>query len=244
LAKENTRWGYEKIQGELLKLGYTLSISSVRNALQRHRVKPAPQRSTGSWRSFLRLYKNQILACDFFTVETIWFKTIYVLFFIHLGTRKIFVSGCTTNPDTTWITQQARQVVWDLKDNDQKISFLLHDNDTKFTSSFDRVFSSQGVEFVHTPYKAPRANAYAERWVRSRRVLRSSPDREREALARVLKELWRILQSFSTPQGLGHHFPISCPSRNKEGLIRRREVLGGIIHDYYRQPPAENHAYG
>jgi transposase InsO family protein len=246
LAKENTRWGYEKIQGELLKLGYTLSISSVRNALKRHRVKPAPQRSTGSWRSFLRHYKNQILACDFFTVETIWFKTIYVLFFIHLGTRKIFVSGCTTNPDTTWITQQARQVVWDLKDNDQKISFLLHDNDTKFTSSFDRVFSSEGVEIVHTPYQAPKANAYAERWVRSVReeFLDQVLIVNERHLHRVLKEYGEYYNHSRPHQGLGQHFPISCPSRNKEGLIRRREVLGGIIHDYYRQPPAENHAYG
>ena len=125
LAKENPRWGYEKIQGELLKLGYKLSVSSVRNTLKRHRVTPVSQRSTGSWRTFLRHYKDQILACDFFTVETIWLKTIYVLFFIELGNRRIHWTGCTMNPDSAWVTQQARQLVWDLKDSDRDMVFLL-----------------------------------------------------------------------------------------------------------------------
>ena len=116
LTKENPHWGYDKIQGELLKLGYNLSASSVRNILKRHRVKPASERSSGSWRSLLRHYKDQILACDFFTVETIWLKTIDVLFFIELGTRRIYLAGCTTNPDTIWVTQQARQRVWELDD--------------------------------------------------------------------------------------------------------------------------------
>jgi putative transposase len=99
LAKENPRWGYDKIQGELLKLGYKLGSTSVRSILKKHRIAPAPQRSTGSWRSFLGHYKDQILACDFFTVETIWFKTIYVLFFIELGNRRIHMAGCTPNPN-------------------------------------------------------------------------------------------------------------------------------------------------
>jgi len=167
LAKENQHWGYEKIQGELLKIGYRLSVSSVRNTLKRHGVTPVSQRSTDSWRTFLGHYKDQIRASDFFTVETIWLKTIYVLFFIELGTRKIYGSGCTTNPDTTWIIQQARQVVWNLKDDSRDMAFLIHDNDTKFTSSYDNVFSSEGIEVLHTPYQAPRANAFAERWVHS-----------------------------------------------------------------------------
>jgi len=103
LAKENPRWGYDKIQGELLKLGCRLGSTSVRNILKRHRIAPASQRSTGSWRNFLGRYKDQILACDFFTVETIWFKTLYVLFFIELGTRRIHLAGCTTNPSKTWL---------------------------------------------------------------------------------------------------------------------------------------------
>jgi hypothetical protein len=156
LAKENPRWGYDKIQGELLKLGHRLGATSVRIILKRHRVTPVSQRSKGSWGSLLRHYKDQILACDFFTVETIWLKTIYVLFFIKLGTRRIHLAGCTTNPNKIWVTQQARQLVWDLIDNDRDMmAFLIHDNDTKFTSSFDSVFSSEGAEILHTPIKPP-----------------------------------------------------------------------------------------
>ena len=105
LAKENPRWGYDKIHGELLKLGHRLGVTSVRNILKRQRDTPVSQRSTGSWCSFLGHYKDQILACDFFTVETILLKTLYVLFFIELGTRRIYLAGCTTNPDKTWVTQ-------------------------------------------------------------------------------------------------------------------------------------------
>jgi putative transposase len=94
LAKENSHWGYDKIQGELLKLGYKLCTSSDRNILKQHRVTPACERSSDSWRSFLGHYKDQILACDFFTVETIWLKTSSVLFFIELGTRRVRLSGC------------------------------------------------------------------------------------------------------------------------------------------------------
>ena len=152
LVKENTRWGYDKIQGELLKLGHNLSATSIRSVLKRHRITPASERSTGTWRSFLRHYKDQILACDFFTVETISLKTIYVLFFIELATRRIYLAGCTTNPGITWVTQQARQFVWNLKDDSWDMAFLIHDNDTKFTASYDHVFSPEGIEILNTPY--------------------------------------------------------------------------------------------
>jgi putative transposase len=165
LAKENPRWGYDKIQGELLKLGYKLCASSVRNILKRHRLTPAYERSAGSWPSFLGHYQDQILACDFFTVETIWLKTIYVLFFIELGTRRIHLAGCITAPNSAGVTQQARQMVWNLNDDSKKIAYLIHDNDKKFSLSFDNVFSSEKIEFVHTPFQALRANSFAERWV-------------------------------------------------------------------------------
>jgi putative transposase len=163
LAKENPRWGYDKIHGELLKLGYRLGLTSVRNILKKHQITPAIGRSAGSWHSFLGHYKDQILARDFFPVETIWLKTIYVLFFIELGTRRIHLAGCTTNPDITWVTQQARQLVWELKDNDRSMAFLIHDNDRKSTSAFDDIFITEGIRVIHTPYQAPKANAFAER---------------------------------------------------------------------------------
>jgi transposase InsO family protein len=169
-----------------------------------------------------------------------------VLFFIELGTRKIYVSGCTTNPDTTWNAQQARQLVWELKEDDREKAFLIHDNDTKFTSSFDNVFSSEGIDIVHTPYQAPKANGIAERWVRSVReeyldkilVLKDNH------LHRVLKEYTQYYNHDRPHQGLGQHFPVSGLSRRKDGPIQRRDVLVGVIHDYYRRLPIEENAYG
>jgi putative transposase len=227
-------------------LGYSLVASTIRNILKRHRLTPASERPSGSWRSFLGHYKDQILACDFFTVETIWLKTIYVLFFIELGTRRVRLAGCAPNPDKIWVTQQARQLIWNLKDDSQDMAFLIHDNDTKFSSSFDTVFSSEGIKIVHTPYRAPRANAYAERWVRSVReecldpILILSEDH----LRRVLKEYGRYYNHDRPHQGIGQRFPVSGPTRCMKGPIRRRDVLGGVIHDYYRQPSNPASGYG
>src|SRR5260221_3799724 len=101
-----------------------------------------------------------MLACDFFTVETVTLQTLYILFFIELGTRRVHLAGCTAHPNSVWVTQQARQLVWKLTDTAQPICFLIHDRDTKFTARFDQVFTSEGIEIVLTPYRAPQANAF------------------------------------------------------------------------------------
>ena len=110
LAKENPRWGYSKLHGELLKLGYDIARSTIRDVLKRWRVPPAPERGKHGlrWRTFLTHYKDEIVACDFFTVETAWLKTLYVLFFIELGSRRVHLAGCTAKPTGAWVTQQAR----------------------------------------------------------------------------------------------------------------------------------------
>ena len=102
-----------------------------------------------------------MLACDFFTVKTVWLKTVYVLFFIELGTRRVHLAGCTTKPDSAWVTQQARQMVWTLEAREPSIRYLIHDRDTKFSASFDTVFKTEGIEIILTPYQAPNANAFA-----------------------------------------------------------------------------------
>jgi putative transposase len=168
LAKENPRWGYGKIQGELLKLGYAVSESAVRDILKRHHLQPALTRNgSESWRHIMSHYKEQILACDFFTVDTLWLKRLYVLFFIELGTRQVHLAGITANPDASWVTQQARQVIWELEESKTTNRFLIHDRDSKFTKAFDTVFQSEGTHIIHTPFRTPNANAFAERWVRS-----------------------------------------------------------------------------
>ncbi|HSH78364.1 MAG TPA: helix-turn-helix domain-containing protein [Herpetosiphonaceae bacterium] len=169
LAKENPRWGYGKLHGELLKLGYDLSRTTVKDVLKRHRVPPAPERAkrASSWRSFLHHYQDQILACAFFTVETVWLKTIYVLFFIEIGTRRVHLAGCTSQPTAGWVAQQARQLSWTIQGERLPLRFLIHDRDAKFPAAFDTVFAAEGIEVIRTPYRAPRANAVAERWIRS-----------------------------------------------------------------------------
>jgi transposase InsO family protein len=180
-------------------------------------------------------YKQQLLACDFFTVETLWLQTFYVLFYIELGTRQVHLAGVTAQPDGFWVAQQARQFVWKLQDCEVKPRFLIRDNDKKFTNAHDTVFRSENIRIIPTPIQAPNANAYAERWVRTVR---------QECLDHLLilneAHLRRVLQAFidyyntSRPhQGLAQQTPIPRQQPTFTGPIQRREVLG-IINDYYR----------
>ena len=239
LAHENPGLGYEKLQGELEKLGYDVGISTVRDVCKRHHILPAPERDrTGSsWRTFLNHYRTQMLACDFFTVETIFLQTVYVLFFIEVNTRRVYLAGCTEQPDSAWVTQQARQLLWQLQDREPALRFLIHDRDTKFTGSFETVFAAQGIETVLTPYRAPNANAFAERWVRSVRVecLDHLLIFNRVHLRRVLREYVDYYDMARPHQGLDQQAPIPFPRGPSTGPISRRDVLGGILHDYRRQ---------
>jgi putative transposase len=146
-ARENAGWGYRRIQGELAKLGHRVAHATVRAVLRRHRLPPAPERHRrgSTWRAFLRRHRDQLLACDFFTVETVFLRTIYVLFFIELGTRRVRLAGCTAHPTGAWVTQQARQLSWQLQDGAISTRYLIHDRDSKFPPGFDAVFRSVGV---------------------------------------------------------------------------------------------------
>ena len=145
MARENPRWGCVRICGELRKLGIRVGATTIRTLLRRQGLGPAPRRSGPTWMQFLRAQAAAIVACDFFTVETIWLQTLYVLFFIEVGTRRVVVAGVTANPSSAWVTQQARNVAMDLDDRPRPIRFLLRDNDAKFTGSFDEVFRTQGA---------------------------------------------------------------------------------------------------
>ena len=173
LARENPRWGYRRIQGELIKLGCRCSHNTVRNILRRHGLLPAPRRGQRTWREFIRQYAHQLLATDFFVVETVWLSRIYVLFFFEIGSRRVHLAGCTRHPTAQWVTQQARNLAWKLHEGDLQARFLLRDRDTQFTASFDDVFRSEGVRVIKLPYRAPRANSFAERWVGTARRGRS-----------------------------------------------------------------------
>jgi putative transposase len=219
-----------------LKLGFVVDPTTVKNVLRRHRLMPAPHRGRSSWRTFLRHYRQRMLACDFFTVETLHLHTLYVLFFIELGSRRVHLAGCTTNPDTAWVTQLARQLVWELGESSTPMRFLIHDRDSKFTANFDQVFVSGGIEIVRTPFRAPRANAVAECWGRS--VRQECLDHllilNQRHLIRVLKEYIDYYNVSRPHQGLDQQAPIPTP-RSPQGVIRCRDVLAGILHDYYRE---------
>ena len=141
LAAENPSWGYKRIQGELVALGMPLSASSVWNVLHRHGIEPAPRSASVSWREFLRQKAAAILECDFFTVETLWLRRFYVLFFIELSRRRVYLAGVTANPDCAWVVQQARNLTMTLVEQKQSHRILIRDRDRKFTAAFDAVFA-------------------------------------------------------------------------------------------------------
>jgi putative transposase len=232
-------WGNSKIAGELLKLGLHISDQTVANILKRHGIPPRPQRCPSlSWRHLMTHYQHQLLACDFFTVETLFLKTLYVFFFIELGTRRVHFAGCTAHPTGAWVVQQAwlaQQFVWNVEERKPLLRFLIHDRDSKFTAGFDAVFATEPIKVIRTPARAPNANAYAERWVRT--VREESLDKllifNEAHLRRVMRDYIDYYNSARPHQGIDQQTPVPQPERKQVGMIRCRNVLG-IINDYYR----------
>jgi putative transposase len=154
LAKENPRWGYQRIKGELLKdelqrLGVLLSATAIRTTLRRHGLDPAPRRASSTWRAFLRQQAAEIVACDFFTVDTVWLRQWYVLFFIELDTRRVHLAGVTAHPDSAWVTQQARNLLLVLGERGRQVRFLLRDRDAKFSRSRHRPHRALQLALFH-----------------------------------------------------------------------------------------------
>jgi transposase InsO family protein len=237
LARENPTWGYRRIVGELRGLGVSIAPSSVRAILIRHRLPPAPQRDGASWRQFLRQNSATMLACDFFTVETVWLTRIYVLFFVSLERRRVEFVASTRNPDGRWAAQQARNLLMHLADRGQSFRYLLHDRDSKFSGGFDEIFRSEGVTTIRTPIRAPNANAYAERWVGTLR---------RECLDRILiinrRQLDHVLRLYANHYNRHRPHrslslrppdePASAPGSARIQHIRKHQLLGGLINEY------------
>jgi putative transposase len=239
LARENPRWGYQRIQGELLHLGVRLSATVIRTTLRRHGLDPAPRRAAATWRAFLRQQAAGIVACDFFTVDTIWLRRLYVLLFIELDTRRVHLTGVTTNPDGQWVTQQARNLLLVLGEQGRRARFVLHDRDAKFCRSFDDVFRSDGAEVLLTPVQAPRANAYAERWVRTVRAecLDWLLVVGRGHLQQVLRVYVQHYDRHRPHRALMLRSPdplvrLTILGEDDRGAVRRRDLLGGLLHEY------------
>jgi putative transposase len=237
LAGENPRWGCVRIQGELRKLGIRLGATTIRTLLRRSGLGPAPRRVGPTWSEFLRAQAKGIIATGFFTVETVWLRTLYVLMFVELHTRRVHVTASTSHPDSAWVTQQARNLAMELEDGPTPVRFLIHDRDAKFSGPFDEVFRSEGAEVILTPIRAPNANAHAERWIETARAecLDWSLIMSRRHLDRTLrayaehdneKRPHRALGLAAPLGGAGN--PVAVHPRG----VRRRDALGGLIHEY------------
>ena len=220
LARENPRWGYMRIVGEARKLGVVVSATAVRAILRQRGLGPAPRRRGPSWVEFLRAQAAGTLATDFFTVETITLTRLYVLFFVEVDRRRVHLAGITAHPTGVWVTQAARNLLIGVGERSDLFRFLVRDRDTKFTGCFDEVFAGAGIEVVKIPPRAPRANAYAERWVRTVRA---------ECLDWILicneRQLRRVLTAYlahfnmARPhRGLGLDIPVPAPPLS--GLAR------------------------
>jgi hypothetical protein len=151
LARENPRWGHRRVGGELAKLGFTVSATSIRRLLAHAQLEPAPRRFGPSWREFLRAQAASIVACDFFTVESVVLRRYYVLFFIAHANPRVWLAGCTKNPTGEWVTQQARNLGLDFSESG--VRFLIRDRDSKYCAPFDEVFRSEGIRVVKTPVR-------------------------------------------------------------------------------------------
>ena len=240
LATENASWGYQRIQGELRKLGHRVGASTIRRILKALKIPPAPKRCTDTtWRQFLHSQAASMLATDFFHVDcAVTLQRLYCLFVMEVGSRYVHILGVTANPDGPWTTQQIRNLLMDLGDRAAGFRFLVRDRAGQFTASFDAILASTGIQAVKIPPRSPRANAHAERFVLTART---------EITDRMLIFGQRHLRSVLAEYA--RHYNGRRPHRSRElrpprpdhpvadlsqQRIKRRPVLGGLINEYER----------
>ena len=241
MARENRSWGYDRIVGALANLGHRVSDQTVGNVLRRHGIAPAPRRKhTTTWAAFIRAHLAVLAGMDFFTVEVFTLRglvTYYVLFFIHLESRKVDIAGITIHPNERWMQQMARNVTMEGAGALQDCRYLLHDRDTKYTRSFRAIIESGQVTPLAVPARSPNLNAYAERWVRSvkEECLSKLILFGERSLRRALTEYVAHFHAERNHQGKGNVLlfpPVAV--RHRAGTVRCRERLGGLLRYYDR----------
>jgi putative transposase len=241
IATDNPSWEHRRVQGELVKLGHTIAASTVWQILHAAGIDPAPRRSGPTWKQFLTAQARGVLAADFVHVDTVLLRRIYALIIIEHGTRRVRLAGITAHADGAWTTQAARNFLMDLGQRATSVKFLIRDHAGQFTSSFDAVFTAEGIRILASPPQAPRANAICERIIGTLR---------RELLDRVLivnehhlrRALTEYLQHYNAARphrSLGQLTPAQAETQHPQAInlaehrIHRRQVLGGLTHEYY-----------
>ena len=240
MARDNPGWGYQRLRGELLGPGYRVSAATIRRILKRMGVPPAPlRRDHTTWRQFLRTQAATTLACDFFHVDcAVTLTRVYVFFVLEISSRYVHILGVTTNPDGPWTTQQARNLLMDLGEQAARFRFLIRDRAGQFTTAFDAVFADADIATVKIPPRCPRANAHAERFVRTART--ELTDRMLIFGARHIRHVLTVYAA--QYNGRRPHRALDLapprstrpPAASNHGRVVRRPVLGGLINEYDR----------
>ena len=241
IVTENPAWGHRRVQGELVRLGHPIAASTVWQILHAARIDPAPRRAGPTWKQFLTAQARGVIAADFVHVDTVLLRRVYALVVIEHGTRRAHLAGVTANPDGSWTTQAARNLLMDLGQRAASLKFLIRDRAGQFTSSFDAVFTAEGVRIVASPPQAPKANAICERLIGTLR--RELLDRllivNEQHLRQVLTEYLRHYNTARPHRALGQLTPAQADTRPPEPVnlaghqIRRKQVLSGLTREYY-----------
>ncbi|MDJ0344770.1 integrase core domain-containing protein [Streptomyces sp. H10-C2] len=241
LARENPSWGYRRIHGELLVLGIKVAASTVWEILKEAGIDPAPERASSTWADFLYSQADALLVCDFLETVTLSGARLYVFAVIDHASRRIRILGATAHPTATWVTQAAKNLVMDLEDAGCRARFLIRDRDGKFPALFDAVLADAGIEVVLSGVRMPRMNSIMERWVQTcrRELLDRTLIWNQRHLLHALREFEEHYNSHRPHQGNANarplHLlpvPVTDPEQITHFDIRRRERLGGILHEY------------
>jgi len=241
LVRENPGWGYRRVHGELLVLGVKVAASTVWELLREAGIDPAPERGSATWAGFLRSQAEALLACDFFETVTLSGTRLYVLAVIEHASRRIRILGATAHPTASWVTQAARNLVMDLDDVGCRVRFLIRDRDGKFPALFDTVLADAGIETVLSGVQMPRMNSIMERWVQTcrRELLDRTLTWNQPHLLHVLREFEQFYNGHRPHQGIANARPLQplpvplvSPGQIASLNIRRRDRLGGVLHEY------------
>ena len=241
LAGENSSWGYRRVHGELLTLGIKVAASTVWQILHEAGSDPAPDRTATTWADFLRTQANALLAADFIETVTLTGARLYILAVIEHATRRVRILGATAHPTAAWVAQAARNLAMDLQDAGSSVRFLIRDRDGKFPALFDAILADAGITVVRSAVRVPRMNAIMERWVRTCRheLLDRTLIWSQRHLLHALREYETFYNSHRPHQGIANARPlaplpepITEPDQLVQLHIRRRDRLGGLLHEY------------